>query len=63
MRALWDIINRDEMIVSSKEKEQCSAVAFRILGKFGGENRSSLREPAKLKWKRFTNPGCVLTRV
>jgi transformation/transcription domain-associated protein len=63
MRALWDIINRDEIIRSSKEKEQCSAVAYRILGKFGGENRSSLREPAKLNWKRFNTPGCVLMLI
>ena len=60
MRALWDIINRDEIIRSSKEKEQCSAVAYRILGKFGGENRSSLREPATLEWKKFNTTGCMI---
>jgi len=53
MRALWDIINRDDIIRSSKERENCCTAAYRILGKFGGENRSSLREAPKLEWVEF----------
>ncbi|CAG5107634.1 Oidioi.mRNA.OKI2018_I69.chr1.g3420.t1.cds [Oikopleura dioica] len=53
MRALWDIINRDDIIRSSKERENCCTAAFRILGKFGGENRSSLREAPQLEWVDF----------
>ena len=63
MRALWDIINRDHPLRNSKDKEQCSAVAYRILGKFGGENRSSLREPARINWVKFSNPGCQLSVI
>lgn len=60
MRALWDIINRDEVIRSSKERENCSTAAFRILGKFGGENRSSLREPPELAWNEHGNPAAQI---
>ena len=57
MRALWNIINRDDIIRKTKDKEQSAVAAFRILGKFGGENRSTIREPPKLKWKLFDTPG------
>ena len=57
MRALWDIINRDDIIRKTKDKEQSAVVAFRILGKFGGENRSTIREAAKLNVKRFDGVG------
>ena len=64
MRALWDIINRDDIIRKAKDeekkKEQSAVAAFRILGKFGGENRSTIREPAILKWKKFEEPGVTV---
>ena len=33
------------------------------MGKFGGENRSSLREPARINWVKFRNPGCQLSVI
>ena len=57
MRALWNIINRDDIIRKTKDKEQSAVAAFRILGKFGGENRSTIREAPRLKWKAFDSPG------
>ena len=67
MRALWDIINRDDIIRKAKDeekkKEQSAVAAFRILGKFGGENRSTIREPAILKWKKFEEPGVTVKIV
>ena len=60
MRALWDIINRDDIIRKTKDKEQSAVAAFRILGKFGGENRSTIREATRLKVKQFDCNGVIV---